>query len=75
MSPYSGDNELYRAVIQKFKRSPAGDVIAIIKFDGYGDDDIEEVKVDKLQKAKDVEKVTGKNVVFEDIIFLTLAQK
>ncbi|XP_060584908.1 LOW QUALITY PROTEIN: DNA excision repair protein ERCC-6-like 2 [Ruditapes philippinarum] len=60
LSPYSGDNDLYRGVIRKFKRSPGGDVLALVKFDGYGEDDIEEVKVELLEKVKTSTKVKEK---------------
>ena len=65
MSPFSGDNNLYKGVIRNFKRSPGGDVLAVVKFDGYSEDDIEEVKVDLLEKVKANVKVNGKYLYIE----------
>jgi len=48
MSPFSGDDKLYPGKIKKLTRSPAGDVLALVKFDGYDEDDCEEVDIKNL---------------------------
>lgn len=59
MSPYSGDSKLYHGTIQKLQRSQAGQIQAVIKFDGYSEDEYEMVDIKKLQKVTDCENKTG----------------
>ncbi|KAH3696911.1 hypothetical protein DPMN_084394 [Dreissena polymorpha] len=48
LSPYSGDGKLYSGKISTLKRSAAG-IFATVRFDGYGEDDSEDVDVKKLK--------------------------
>lgn len=63
MSPYSGDGKLYSAAIKKLTRSPVGEIFALVKFDGYSDEELEEVNIKDLQKIRHKEVKENGNAI------------
>ena len=49
---WAGDGQVYRALVREIRRGPEGHTTALVRFEGYGGEDDEEVSIGQLMTAR-----------------------